>query len=360
MATNMKTLNGYGFDASALGGYDPSHYATTEDIQQIRTEIPTELPNPNALTINGQSYDGSAAVNITITGGDGGANIDDTTPSTSTTYSSTKIESELTALNEANAAQNTEIAKKANDSDLAAVAKSGSYNDLTGKPTIPTVPESLKNPNKLTFTGAVTAEYDGSSEVSVEIPAGGGSAYELPIANETTLGGVKAVAATDEMTDSVGITAEGLLKVKPGGESGFVLVVDETVTLDGTGAALEFDIKTGVKSCVLYIDSQINSVAASDKIRPTIDGHGVMQWFDPLSLSTATYTGQTFYWPGVGSAPIVLGIRGGDSNGLGLAFKMVRGNISVCYGVWGGRTGKLRIEVPAKTGQMKIVCYAKY
>lgn len=98
MATNMKSLNGYGFDASALGGHDASHYATTEDIQQVRKEIPTELPNPNALTINGQSYDGSAAVNITITGGDGGAAIDDTTPSTTTTYSSSKIESEFTAI----------------------------------------------------------------------------------------------------------------------------------------------------------------------------------------------------------------------------------------------------------------------
>ena len=123
---------------------------------------------------------------------------------------------------------------------------------------------------------------------------------------------------------------------------------------------MEFDIKTGVKSCVLYIDSKIDSVASSDKINPTIDGHGVMSWFDPLNLSTSAYTGQTFYWPGVGSAPIVLGIRGGDANGLGLAFRMVRGNIGVCYCNWGGRTGKLRISVPAKTGQMKIECYAKY
>lgn len=136
-----------------------------------------------------------------------GAKIDDTTPSSTTVYSSQKIESVVSALNEANAAQDTEIAKKANDADLAKIAKSGSYDDLTGKPTIPTVPstlpnpnaltftgavnetydgsaaksvaipsvpESLKNPNKLTFTGAVTAEYDGSAEVSVEIPAGGG------------------------------------------------------------------------------------------------------------------------------------------------------------------------------------------
>lgn len=155
---------------------------------------------------------------VEVPGGVGAA-IDDTTPGSTTTYSSQKIESELSALNEANAQQDTEIAKKANADELAPVAKSGSYNDLSDKPSIPTVPESLKNPHKLTFTGAVTAEYDGSAEVRVEIPSGGGSAYELPIASPTTLGGVKAVAATSEMTDDVGITAEGLLKVKPGGGS---------------------------------------------------------------------------------------------------------------------------------------------
>ena len=60
---------------------------------------------------------------------------------------------------------------KANNDDLAAVAKSGSYADLTGKPTIPTVPDALKNPNKLILSGAVTAEYDGSEPVTVNIPS---------------------------------------------------------------------------------------------------------------------------------------------------------------------------------------------
>ena len=84
------------------------------------------------------------------------------------------------ALNELKGA----ISKKANDADLAAVAKSGSYNDLNNKPTIPTVPTALKNPNKLTFKGAVTAEYDGSTAVEVTIPEGGGNSgggtAELP------------------------------------------------------------------------------------------------------------------------------------------------------------------------------------
>ena len=149
------------------------------------------------------------------------AKIDDTTPSANTTYSSQKIESELTALNEANAAQNTEIAKKANDADLAKVAKSGSYDDLSNKPTIPTVPSTLPNPNKLILSGAVTAEYDGSSEVSVEIPAGGGSvSYKLPIASATQLGGVKPVAKTEDMTQSVGVDEAGGLWALPGGGSG--------------------------------------------------------------------------------------------------------------------------------------------
>ena len=48
---------------------------------------------------------------------------------------------------------------------------SGNYEDLQGKPTIPTVPTNLPNPNALTFTGAVTGNYDGSKAVRVEIPS---------------------------------------------------------------------------------------------------------------------------------------------------------------------------------------------
>ena len=45
---------------------------------------------------------------------------------------------------------------------------SGSYNDLTDKPTIPT---ALPNPDAITFTGAVTGSYDGSAPMSVNIPS---------------------------------------------------------------------------------------------------------------------------------------------------------------------------------------------
>lgn len=61
---------------------------------------------------------------------------------------------------------------------------------------IPTVPAALPNPNKLTFTGAVEAEYDGSSAVSVTIPAGGGADISLGITG-ATVGQVAKIAAVD-------------------------------------------------------------------------------------------------------------------------------------------------------------------
>lgn len=50
---------------------------------------------------------------------------------------------------------------------------SGSYNDLSDKPTIPTVPTSLKNPYKLTISlGDSSYTYDGSKAVSITIEDG--------------------------------------------------------------------------------------------------------------------------------------------------------------------------------------------
>ena len=42
----------------------------------------------------------------------------------------------------------------------------------------------------------------------------GGSSYTLPIANATTLGGVKPVSKTSEMTQAVGVDNDGRLYTK--------------------------------------------------------------------------------------------------------------------------------------------------
>lgn len=57
------------------------------------------------------------------------------------------------------------LAKKTNDTDLAKVAKTGSYNDLTDKPT------ELKNSGTLSWTGYNNGSYDGDKDVSFIIPS---------------------------------------------------------------------------------------------------------------------------------------------------------------------------------------------
>lgn len=54
-------------------------YTGTEEefAAKLAEELPEELPNPHALTINGQSYDGSKAVDVTIEGSSGGAELFD-------------------------------------------------------------------------------------------------------------------------------------------------------------------------------------------------------------------------------------------------------------------------------------------
>ena len=72
--------------------------------------IPTTLPNPQPITINGQRYDGSEAVEVSVSAG-GGSTVElDTTLTQSGKAADAKaVGDQLSALNEANAKQDTEI-----------------------------------------------------------------------------------------------------------------------------------------------------------------------------------------------------------------------------------------------------------
>lgn len=64
---------------------------------------------------------------------------------------------------------------------------SGSYNDLNDKPTIPTVPTTLPNPQALTITyGNQTNTYDGSEALAITIETGGIERIEK-LATDTTV-----------------------------------------------------------------------------------------------------------------------------------------------------------------------------
>lgn len=64
---------------------------------------------------------------------------------------------------------------------------SGEYRDLTGKPTIPTVPTKLPNPQTLTITyGGKNHTYDGSEAIAITIETGGIERIEK-LATDTTV-----------------------------------------------------------------------------------------------------------------------------------------------------------------------------
>lgn len=121
--------------------------------------IPTTLPNPQPIVINGESYDGSTKKEITIQPGSstGGAAIDDTTPSATTTYSSTKIDALLNEQKEANDAQDERLTALDNtvanleagayidyDANVKAVAHRG-YSTTAPENTIPAYILAKKN-----------------------------------------------------------------------------------------------------------------------------------------------------------------------------------------------------------------------
>lgn len=244
---------------------------------------------------------------VEVPGGVGAA-IDDTTPSTTTTYSSQKIECELSALNEANATQNTEIAKKANDSDLAKVAKSGSYTDLTNKPTIPTVPSALPNPNALTFTGAVNETYDGSAAKSVAIPT---VPTTLPNPNKLTFTG----AVTAEYDGSAEVSVE--IPSRGGSSETWVspnyqLLAELTGDGEGILFAADADISTKGVYLMLFSVSGADNVNKGDSLYAKFGGKTIFDggYRSPsIATSSSAYSFQyaftLFYSTGEGKALIL-------------------------------------------------------
>lgn len=99
----------------------------------------------------------------------------------STTVIPSKL-SELTADDEHETVKKEEKQAWNNKGDF-----SGNYEDLQGKPTIPTVPTTLPNPQALTITyGGRTHTYDGSEALAITIETGGIERVEK-LATDTTV-----------------------------------------------------------------------------------------------------------------------------------------------------------------------------
>lgn len=95
-----------------------------------------------------------------------GANAYTLPTASATTLGGVKVGSNLTISNGVLSAVHgtVDLTPYVKSADLATVAKSGKYSDLSGTPT------ALKNPSSITFSGGASGTYDGSAAVSVTIP----------------------------------------------------------------------------------------------------------------------------------------------------------------------------------------------
>ena len=111
-----------------------------------------------------------------------------------------------------------------------------------------------------------------------------GASYTLPIASPTVLGGVKPVAKTEDMTQSVGVDAAGALFTVPGsgggsaGSEGYETIVDftaeEAVTVFQTDAITDTAIINKIKNAsILMISIYVpnNSQDAESTSNGTVD-----------------------------------------------------------------------------------------
>ena len=225
----------------------PEEYVTETELGRkgyvVEDDIPEKLPSPGILTFTGavnDTYDGSVnkTINIPTGGGEGGTSdynalankpklngVEIAGNKTSTDYkivsseqgienngkflgvgvdgNVTLVDKPTYTADEVGARPDTwtpsaeDVGALPNDTEIP--SKTSDLKNDSGFITNSDIPEKLPNPQKIIFTGAVSAEYDGSSQQTINIPTGGGfDPYTLPIMSDTQLGGGKAVAKTDE------------------------------------------------------------------------------------------------------------------------------------------------------------------
>ena len=150
-------------------------------ISMTKIDDDVKVPNPQAITFTGATtgtYDGSAPLTVNIP--EGGGKVESVNGETGAV--------ELDAEKVGAIPKQLESLDTASDSELVVCSTPGVYRTakkVSGSVIMPgtigaeqiaegVIPAKLPNPQKLKFTGAVTGEYDGSQEVTVNVPEGRG------------------------------------------------------------------------------------------------------------------------------------------------------------------------------------------
>ena len=131
----------------------------------------------------------------------------------------------------------------ANGKSAYSYAQDGGYTGTEAEFAAKLAAEKLPNPYPLTFTGAVSATYDGSSAKTIEVPSGGGGASGLCIYDNYDVTLIS-FAQIDQATLPI--------------DAGIV------ITADDNGNSFSYDgvvVWTDIKSSVSYTDIDFNNVS---------------------------------------------------------------------------------------------------
>ena len=251
-----------------------------------------------------------AAVNAAATDATSKAN---TALSAAKSYTDGKAEAVLAEAKRVSGsdAQNAESAAKqyADTQDAATLTAAKQYTD--GK-----IPSKLPNPQKLKFTGAVTGEYDGSEEKTINIPTGGG---DVP-------------AVLGNLGTKMEASDAGAVPVYAGDEAWDVKKLLETYTGKETDTDLNGALPTSlwVKKLVEAIGNGYQLTDADKQaIAALVSADGVaFTLADPPTIPTALKNPNSLTFTGAvtgsydGSAAMTVNIpSGGSSGGSGGALK---------------------------------------
>ena len=137
---------------------------------------------------------------------------------------------------------------------------------------LPNTTTTLPNPNALTFTGAVTGSYDGSSPIEINIPEGGGTGVTV----DTTLSVAGQAADAKATGDAISSLSEEKVDNPPTGAVGQILEI-ETVDENGkpkTYKAVNKPIGGGEVTDEQISNAVNNYMAANpiDESDPTVPG----------------------------------------------------------------------------------------
>ena len=180
------------------------------------------------------------------------------------------------------------------------------------------IPDTLPNPNSLTFTGAVTGSYDGSAPLEVEIPSGGGG---ITITNTATVGQTIKVSAVDETGQPT--EWEAVDMASGGGEREWALI--EEITLEETVSKIEKTLDTPCDELLVVFSNLLSTPNSSTGVGISINGYSAGSTSDGMISGAFVHTSAPAhgiiqivkavdYWYG-----IVSGINSGsNSKGIGI------------------------------------------